>query len=345
MTVKDCVIFDLDGTLSDLGYRLHHVRGDAAPDWPAFFDACVDDLPQAHTIRLSQVIAFHNAQVHDHRRITIFICTGRPDSHRAVTGAWLETYGVGYDVLMMRETGDHRSDVALKAEMLAGIRGQGYEPAFVVDDRPSVVAMWRAAGVPCFAMDDANWRVPQHSRFGTVEYPLAGRTLLTLMVGPSHAGKTAWLTPAPWHPETRCIVDASRIMPRDLGIYPSHVITFDRVREDVLDDPADMTQNRRVFAAVHAVVAARLAHGLPTVIDATHLRRKQRLEAVSLAPPGTRVRYVVVDRPLAEKLRNLKPDFPEAVVRKHDHDFASQLTEILGGDDRENVDVVDLLTR
>ncbi len=32
-----CVIFDIDGTLSDPTHRLHHVKG-GAKNWPAFFD-------------------------------------------------------------------------------------------------------------------------------------------------------------------------------------------------------------------------------------------------------------------------------------------------------------------
>jgi hypothetical protein len=50
----------------------------------------------------------------------------------------------------MRPAADHQTDVELKRAWLAEARANGGAPDMVYDDRDSVVAMWRAEGVPCF---------------------------------------------------------------------------------------------------------------------------------------------------------------------------------------------------
>lgn len=45
--------------------------------------------------------------------------------------------------------GDRRSDVQVKRELLAEIRKDGYEPIVVLDDRSSVVEMWREEKLTC----------------------------------------------------------------------------------------------------------------------------------------------------------------------------------------------------
>src|SRR5205085_819517 len=112
---------------------------------------------------------------------------------------------------------------------------------------------------------------------------------------------------------------------------------------DLCGDFRDQTKNDDVFAAVHAVARARLAHGLPTVIDATHLRRKERLESVRLANGGP-VRYVVIDRPTQEKRRDAgwRAELPFDLIAKHEQTLGSQIKDVLRGDGQPNVKVVDL---
>ncbi len=331
MMTKSCVIFDLDGALADVRHRLHHIRRHPK-DWPAFFAAAVDDEPGGEVKLINGLIGRCNERPFG-QRLEIFICTARPEKYREATEKWLQLWCIEYNHLLMRPERDYRSDIIVKREMLIGIRGQGFEPVLAIDDRPSVVAMWRAEGVPCLAVDDAEWK--RSPRGGLDE----GRTLLTLMVGPSGAGKSAWLG---WDGSVLSGGEPlPAVAPWCLGIHPSHVLSSDQLRDDL---HAEQTQPQRVFAALHAIAAARLAHGLPVVIDATHLRRKDRLAAADLAPAGTRVRYVVVDRQLADKLAAVRGNVPEDVIRRHDQAFRSQRKEILAGDERADVDVVDLTT-
>lgn len=152
MTKIDCCIFDLDGTLADVRHRLHYVKGvngpDWKPNWPAFFDACVHDLPHEYVIRLNRIL---------YNTMPVFICSGRPDTHQVQTEQWLAANGVRYTQLLMRGAKDYRKDTIVKLEMLGHLRGLGFNPVFSIDDRPEVVHMWRGNGVPCFVVDQAEW--------------------------------------------------------------------------------------------------------------------------------------------------------------------------------------------
>lgn len=148
-----CVIFDLDGTLADTRHRLHFIEK-TPKDWQGFFNACKDDIPCASVVSL-----FHMLQ----GQLPIFICSGRPASHRAVTIEWLTAHRVYPASMYMRPEKDFRPDTIVKKEMLGTIRGIGYEPEFAVEDRPEVVDMWRENNVPCFVVDQAPW-VPQLQR-------------------------------------------------------------------------------------------------------------------------------------------------------------------------------------
>lgn len=309
--MKEVILFDIDGTLADLRHRLHHIKK-GEEDYTAFFDAMVDDAPIKPVLELA-----HHLSV---SKDIIFV-SGRPDSHRQQTTEWLVKHCFhGFSLkprLYMRKAGDHRPDYIVKLEILNQIRADGWNPILVIDDRPSVVTMWRKQGLVCLQNE---WN---DDGFDHIKHQ--GKTLLTLMVGPSGAGKS---TLANHH-------------------YPSHVISSDQLRQDLCGDFRDQSKNREVFTAVHDLARTRLKHGLPTVIDATHLKEKDRLRSVALAPKGTRVRYIVVDRPLKEKLRDAgwRSDVKVKgvpLVEYHHHSFKSQKMGILCGDGIDHVDVVDM---
>ncbi len=121
------------------------------------------------------------------------------------------------------------------------------------------------------------------------------------------------------------------------------MLSSDQFRADMCGDFRDQTKNDEVFAALHAVIKARLSHGLPTVIDATNLRRKDRMTAAALAKGG-KVRYVVIDRPTEEKKRDAgwRATLPFDLIAKHEQTLGSQIKDILRGDGQPNVEVIDL---
>lgn len=302
------VIFDIDGTLADLSHRLHHIKRQPI-NWDAFFAECGNDTPIQPIHDLARLVVAQGYK--------LILVSGRTDKVREQTEAWLASHDVPHQELHMRKEGDYRQDTIVKSEILDKLLAAGNEIAFVVDDRPSVVAMWRSRGLTCLQCRD--WQE---------DAPGEAKGLLTLMVGPSGAGKSYWLQS-----------DASR----DLGIHPSHVVSSDQFRADLCGDFRDQTKNDEVFTALHAVVKTRLSHGLATVIDATNLRRKDRLAAAALANGG-KVRYVVIDRPTAEKREQAgwRAELPIDLIAKHEQTFGSQVKDILAGDNQPNVEVIDL---
>lgn len=303
------IICDLDGTLANIEHRLHHVKG-PTKDWDAFFEGISDDTVVGPIADILDMYAFDET--------TVLLCSGRPEQCREKTVEWLSRNDVEYTKLYMRPDDDRRPDHIVKSQILDGIIADGYEPIFVLDDRPSVVNMWRTRGLTCLQCAPSEPNIPNTA-------------ILSLMVGPSGAGKSKWLTG----------YEASDVF----GIRHEHIVESDALRRDLCNGNSyDQSKNNEVFSALHAIVTTRLRNGLPAVVDATNLRRKDRLEVASLAQGRCPVRYFVIDRPMEEKRRDggWRNELGFDLIAKHDQTFRSQLPDILAGDNLPNVTVIDL---
>jgi predicted secreted acid phosphatase len=133
-------IVDIDGTLADLGHRLHFIQQEPK-QWDAFFEACSEDTP------INGVIFVIKALLHDGAYI-VFL-TGRPEKVRAKTVTWLNEQGLPVNHLIMRRDGDHREDTVAKLELLRSLP-TGAEIAGIFEDRPSVCRTWRSMGLAVF---------------------------------------------------------------------------------------------------------------------------------------------------------------------------------------------------
>lgn len=136
--MREIAIFDIDGTLSDISAREHHVRS-KPKNWNAFFRGMSQDKAAHSIIRLCNIL--HDTGVY------IILCSGRNERHRAETIAWMQREGVKYNEIRLRRDDDMRSDVDAKREMLKGIDKNSV--LFVVEDRSRVVNMWRSEGLTC----------------------------------------------------------------------------------------------------------------------------------------------------------------------------------------------------
>lgn len=80
----------------------------------------------------------------------IIALSGRDESFREVTENWWIDNEIGFSKFFMRPAGDTRMDAIIKYELFK----EHIEPNFNVlgafDDRPQVIRMWRAIGVPVF---------------------------------------------------------------------------------------------------------------------------------------------------------------------------------------------------
>ena len=151
---RNCAIFDIDGTLADCGWRaklLDHANyhANSKERWAAFFAGIPHDKPIMPVVDL----------VHMHRIIgrSIVLATGRSESNRAATMAWLAKYAIPYDALYMRASDCFRPDDIVKGEILDRILADGWLPQIVFDDRQTVVDMWRERGLVCAQVAKGNY--------------------------------------------------------------------------------------------------------------------------------------------------------------------------------------------
>jgi phosphoglycolate phosphatase-like HAD superfamily hydrolase len=144
--MKRIAIFDVDGTLMNVNHRRHHVAGQDK-DWPAFFDAMEFDTINDHVFQLAN--ALHNDDYN------IIVVSGRNEKHREITEKQLAFGKLPYSELIMRPDNNYEPDFVFKKSVLDALVEADLKPQFAVDDRPSVVQMWRENGVPCF--DVGGW--------------------------------------------------------------------------------------------------------------------------------------------------------------------------------------------
>jgi hypothetical protein len=133
------VVFDIDGVLSDAAGRQHFLeRG--RRDWRSFFEACGDDPVIEEIARLLELLD---------PSLAVVLLTGRPQRVQPQTLAWLERYGLRWDLLVMRTRGDDTQVTDFKQSVVEDLRAYGFDLQLAFEDDPSNHAMYVAAGVPC----------------------------------------------------------------------------------------------------------------------------------------------------------------------------------------------------
>jgi predicted kinase len=149
-------------------------------------------------------------------------------------------------------------------------------------------------------------------------WPRCGQTM-TLTVGPSGAGKSRWSTE-----------------------QFAEVVSSDEIRKEMNPDGETPGDQFAVFHRVRAGSSRILGAGRDVIVDAMHIDPEHRLRQLSIAPPDVKIRYVIIDRPLAEKNRDAGWRADKGLVEKYDRLFASQVATALDGDGRSDIQVLDL---
>ncbi|OUR96861.1 hypothetical protein A9Q84_11025 [Halobacteriovorax marinus] len=142
--MKEIIIVDLDGTLSNCEHRVHHVESDPK-DWKSFNEGMVND---ELNVWCSKLISSMKSTGTD----TILL-TGRGEEFRRETESWLEQHGIEYLELFMRAAKDSRTDCVVKKEIYTTQISPKFKTLFVVEDRRSVVKMWRSIDLTCLQCD------------------------------------------------------------------------------------------------------------------------------------------------------------------------------------------------
>ncbi len=308
------VIIDIDGTVACVDNRVHHLDGEK--DWSLFFKDMQDDEAIEPVARIARIL-YHIAENQSGNDKTdieaVIFVTARPDrpDWKQTTIDWLEINEIPYHRLYMRKEDDTRADHLVKASILEEIITDGYEPVLAIDDRPTVVAMWRSYGITTMqcAPDEPGASI------------YAGQTLLHMIVGPAGGGKSTYVQ-SEYQPHEIVSTDILRM--QNFG--------------DLGHDPISL---KRVWILAHGIIKARVAAGMLTVLDATNLKQEDRLRVLDNMPRGVFTRYKVIDRELGKKLET-KGWRSEDLVMKHHRLFRKEEKNILAGDNHPYVTVQDL---
>lgn len=135
------IICDIDGTLAIKGDRDIYDYSRVEVDKP--------NLP---IVRLVQSFG---------ECLEIIYMSGRDDSCYLSTRYWIADH-LGYafpeDIqLFMRKTGDKRKDSIVKRELFDEFIRDKYQVDYVIDDRDSVVEMWRSLGLTCLQVNEGDF--------------------------------------------------------------------------------------------------------------------------------------------------------------------------------------------
>lgn len=141
------VIIDLDGVLVNSPHAEQFKHNDVI-DWEAWEDSTEFSPRNEWCTEIVTSMALSNVKI-----IFLTARTGTA-KFKGITERWLQRNGfVGYE-LLMRPTYDHRSDHEVKKSLfLEGINSR-YEVLFAIDDKKSVIDMWRELGVPALHCAD-----------------------------------------------------------------------------------------------------------------------------------------------------------------------------------------------
>jgi predicted kinase len=131
------IICDIDGTLA-------HMDGRSPYEWQR-----VDEDSLDHIV----------AEIVGRYKLThqIILVSGRDEESREKTIKWCERHGIVFDILLMRAAGDMRNDRIVKKEIFESQLKDNYNIHFVLDDRNSVVAMWRSMGLKVLQVEEGDF--------------------------------------------------------------------------------------------------------------------------------------------------------------------------------------------
>jgi predicted kinase len=149
-TRRKILLVDLDGTLCNIDHRRHFVQS-TPKNWPMFFAGIPYDSVN-EPVR-ETCMAFID------RGYDIVFMSGRGEEYRGFTEAWLHANGFmnNYHMLIMRGFNDHRPDDIVKRELYEKYVEPYFDVLLVLDDRNSVVNMWRKTGLMCFQVQEGNF--------------------------------------------------------------------------------------------------------------------------------------------------------------------------------------------
>ncbi len=139
---KPAILIDIDGTLANIDQRRMDFL--KKKDWDSFYSRINEDHLNDWCYKIIEKFKI------DHK---IVLVTGRRQIYEKETLSWLIDKNISFDNIYFRSGDDFRSDDIVKMEIFENYIRDIFEVLFVVDDRASVVKMWRSLGLVCLQCD------------------------------------------------------------------------------------------------------------------------------------------------------------------------------------------------
>lgn len=150
---RKCIIVDLEGTLSDCSHRIHHLMNKDYDKWNELFhlDPINSEFIKVFEENFTQITI-----------PSIILCTAKEMRFRKDVERWLCSNKIPFsgvkrsiwgfiNSIHYRKTGDTRSSVEVKADMVEGIN-KDYQITKAYDDRKDIRDMYNKYGIetPCW---------------------------------------------------------------------------------------------------------------------------------------------------------------------------------------------------
>lgn len=132
------VIFDVDGTLANIGDR-------------GIYD--IDKVYKDHVVEL----VAEQVRYHREKGRVIIVVSGRDDQSWKMTNEWMELHNIKVDEFFMRPTGDMRKDSTVKKMLYDSYIKDRWNVLCVYDDRHQVLDMWHSEKIFTFNVNQGNY--------------------------------------------------------------------------------------------------------------------------------------------------------------------------------------------
>ena len=143
-SVRNIVICDLNGTLSDVSHREHLVSGGRG-DWDRFYELAKDDPVKVVTRDIVNSLGSIGYEIH--------LLTGSHRKYEEDKISWLSNHGVEYHTLHAPRYGERaytRSDELKSGWLMDQSRAFFNRIACCLEDRDRDIKMWRGHGLSCW---------------------------------------------------------------------------------------------------------------------------------------------------------------------------------------------------
>lgn len=137
--MAEVIVFDIDGTLVNVSGLYDWVQ-EKRTDYDVYHDLVLEAPPNQWVID----------ELHQHwdRGHDIYLITVREQRYYAKTAEWMVKHSVPYHRLVMRRSGDTRSTLDVKRDLIQGVLDEGKRITLSYEDNPELIPVWKEFGIP-----------------------------------------------------------------------------------------------------------------------------------------------------------------------------------------------------